>query len=45
MTITTQYTAGYGWQYIITKNGKLFGRYGAYDTKEQAMQAGQNHKF
>ena len=42
--VSAQYTAGYGWQYVITKGGKLFGRYGAYDTEKQALQAGHAHQ-
>lgn len=43
MTITAQYTAGYGWQYVIHKDGKLFGRYGSFETKTEAIRAGATH--
>jgi hypothetical protein len=41
--VTATYTAGIGWQYVITKNGKLFGRYGSFETKTEAIRAGATH--
>jgi hypothetical protein len=45
MQVHTTYTPGIGWQYELSDStGLLLGRYGSFETEQEAMRAGLAHK-
>jgi hypothetical protein len=40
ITISVQYIAGIGWQYVVHRGNTLIGRYGEFETQQEAIQAG-----
>lgn len=42
-TISAEFKSGFGWQYVIHRDGVLAGRYGRYDTEAEALRAASRH--
>lgn len=38
---SAEYSPGIGWQYVLTRDGALFGRYGSFETEAAALREGR----